>query len=177
MLVKIKDKKEALKIIDNACDCYKRVYNKYKPKFLKLDEWLDKESSIFENETLNNNGEFPKFKRGEIIKVDFGINIGSELSQTHFAIVLNGDDTINNDNITVVPITSKNGYKRVALGKILKQVIPNTKRYNLDCYAFITQIKTISKKRIFNDNLEKYVCNDKILDKLDIAIREYLTHN
>ena len=177
MSIIVKDEEKALEKIENACDCYKWVYNQNKPKFLKLDEWLDKESAIFENEVLNNVSNFPKFKRGQIIKVDFGINIGSELSHTHFAIVLNGDDTLKNDNVTVVPITSKKGYKRVSLGKILKNVAFNTKKYNLESYAFITQIKTISKKRIFNDNIKKYVCDDYILDKLDNAIKEYLTNS
>ena len=41
----------------------------------------------------------PNFKREEIIKVDFGINIGSELSNTYFAIVLNSDDNNDVDNL------------------------------------------------------------------------------
>ncbi len=106
--------------------------------------------------------------------VDFGINVGTELSNTHFAIVLNADDTLSNDNITVIPISSKSGYKRVPLGKILSKVIPTTTRYNLDCYAMITQIKTISKKRVFNRK-NQYICDSNILNKLDIAIKEYLT--
>jgi len=93
--------------IEEACEKYKKIQSTGIPKFVKLDEWLEKESNIFESETLKRNSTYPKFKRGEIIKVDFGINIGTELSHTHFAIVLNSDDTFLNDNITVIPITSK----------------------------------------------------------------------
>lgn len=166
--------------IDIACQKYKLIQKSQTIKFEKIDNWLYKESSIFEKETLINTKKitFPKFKRGQIIKADFGINIGSELSHTHFAIVLNHDDTIFNDNITVIPITSKNGYKRIELGKILIKVVPNDNKYNLNSYANITQIKTISKKRIYKIKSKyksKYICEDIILDKLDIAISEFLT--
>ena len=49
-----------------------------------------------------------KFKRGKIIKINFDINIGSELSNIHFAIVLNNDDNNDVDSIAVLPLTSKN---------------------------------------------------------------------
>ena len=160
--------------INIACERYKRIYETKQQKFIKLDEWLDKESNIFEKELRKEKVNFPKFKRGEIIKVDFGINIGTELSHTHFAIVINSDDSTKNDNITVIPITSKDGYKRIFLGKILKKAIPNTKKYNLDCYGFLTQIKTISKKRVFATK-ERYICEDKILDKIDNEVITFLT--
>ena len=166
--------------IDKACITFKNVNKSKIDKFNKLDTWLYKESNIFNNEVkLNKNNftkHYPKFKRGQIIKVDFGINIGSELSHTHFAIVLNSDDTIKNDNITVIPITSKIGYKKIYLGKILKEAMPKTPTYNLNCYAYITQIKTISKRRKFNINI-KYICNNDILNKIDKETINYLTSN
>ena len=162
--------------IDSACEKFKQVYKSHIKKFEKLDDWLDKESAIFLNEANFSKNNYPNFKRGEIIKVDFGVNIGTELSHTHYAIVLNSDDSNNNDNITVLPISSKNGYRRLHLGKILKEAMPYTQRYNLNCYGMITQIKTISKKRIFKDNI-KYICKSDILDKIDKSVIEYLTNH
>lgn len=161
-------------LITKSYERYKNIFNSGHIKFKKLDYWLDKESSIFENEIIEKDCSFPKFKRGEIIKVDFGINIGTELSNTHFAIVLNSDDSNYNDNITVMPITSKFGYKRIPLGNLLKKAIPKTKRYNRECYGMLTQIKTISKKRVFETNF-RYVCTSEILNKIDREIIKYLT--
>ena len=48
--------------------------------------------------------------------------MGSELSNTHFAIVLNSDDNNEVDNITVIPLTSKKGYKRLYIGNVLKDL-------------------------------------------------------
>lgn len=161
--------------IDEACTKFKQIRKSKIKKFDKLDEWLNKEATIFVNETQMSKKNYPNFKRGEIIKVDFGVNIGTELSHTHFAIVLNNDDTNKNDNITVLPISSKNGYKRIELDKILKEAIPKTKKYNLYCYGIITQIKTISKQRVFKDKI-KYICNSEILNKIDKCIINYLTN-
>ena len=159
-------------LIDVACTRYKEVKNSGATKFNTLDSWLDKESTIFKKETKKNNNINHKiFKRGQIIKVDFGINLGAEICYTHFAIVLTKQDSINSDNLTVVPITSKIGKynKRLNLGKILMIIYPNSKKYNLTCYVNVSQIKTISKSRIFMEK-KCFVCNDEILDKIDDAI-------
>lgn len=160
-------------LIDIACKNYKKVNNSKKRKFNKLDEWLNKESSIFIQETKENGELFLKYKRGQIIKVDFGVNIGTELSHTHFAIVLNNDDTIMTDNLTVVPLTSKDGYRRINLGKLISNSF-NTTKYKKTTYAYITQIKTISKKRILLNN-KKIMCSNDILEKIDNEIIKYLS--
>ena len=171
MITKVSEKSQ-LEKINSSCINYKIAYNSKNSKFLKLGNWLEKESTIFKNEAKDKTSNKANFKRGEIIKVDFGINVGSELSNTHFAIVLNGDDNNNVDNITVLPLTSKSGYKRLYLGNILESF--NNKKYNKNSYALITQITTISKKKIFNNNV-KYYCDEKILDMIDKEIKLFLT--
>lgn len=64
-------------LIDVACNKYKEVKNSCTTKFSTLDNWLDKESTIFKRETKKGNNKNRKiFKRGQIIKVDFEINLG-----------------------------------------------------------------------------------------------------
>ncbi len=169
MILTTKDK---LKLASTKYEC---VINSNNIKFNKLDDWLLKESDIFLKETVKpKNKTYHQFRRGQIIKIDFGINIGSELSYTHYAIVLNNYDNIMNDSLLVVPITSKNGCNRVHLGKLLLLAHPNTKKYNLNCYANMTQIKTISKSRIFNDN-KTFICSSDILDNIDIMMKDLFT--
>ncbi len=161
--------------IDTACNTFKKVQKSGYPKFNKLDEWLEKESNIFQNELISTKKTFKKLTRGQVIKVDFGINIGSEICYTHFAIVLNKNDSIYSDSITILPITSKYEKNRVNLGKLLHKVYPNSKKYNLTCYANLTQIRTISKTRIFQDK-KNYICSNDILDKIDKKIVENYTN-
>jgi len=146
---------EQITKIKNSNNNYIKAYNSKNSKFIKLGNWLVKESRIFINEgkeiKLNNN---PNFKHGEIVKVDFGVNVGSELSNIHFAIVINNDDNNKVNNITVIPISSKKGYKRVSLGTILLPFDNGQNKYNKESYALITQIKTISKKRIIKEKIK-----------------------
>lgn len=51
---------------------------------------------------------YDQYKPGTLLFVDFGVNVGSEFSKPHFAIVLDKNDNKINGNITVIPLTSKN---------------------------------------------------------------------
>lgn len=168
MNAEVKEKTQIEKI-NSACVRYKEVNKSNHIKFSKLGDWLDKESIIYKKEISINKKTFKKLHRGQVIKVDFGINIGSELCYTHFAIVLNDSDTIYNDNITIVPITSKKGENRINIGKLLHEIYPNSTKYNLISYVNILQIRTISKTRILQNN-KNYICNSKIMDKIDKEI-------
>lgn len=172
MNMEIKEKTQIEKINESNRN-YKSAYNTNFSKFKWLGNWLEKESIIFKNEAQKKKNNKPNFKRGEIIKVDFGINIGSELSNTHFAIVLNSDDNNNVDNITVLPLTSKNGYKRLFLGDLLKS-FKNDKRYDKNSYALITQITTISKNKIFKDEI-RYYCNKETMELINKEVIDFLT--
>ena len=160
--------------IELACSLYKKAQKSRYKKFKKLDDWIEKESKIFYKETTKKTQVYPNFKRGAIIKVDFGVNIGSELCYTHYAIVLNKNDTNGTDNISVVPLTSKKQKNCISLGKILQTAMPSTNKYIYETYADIPQIRVISKKRILNNKL-KYVCSNEVLDKIDKAIINYFT--
>lgn len=167
------NEKTQIEKIDDSNINYKYAYNSKFIKFNWLGNWLEKQSTIFKSEANKKKNNKPNFKRGEIIKVDFGINIGSELSNTHFAIVLNSDDNNSVDNITVLPLTSKKGYKRLYLGNLLKS-FKNDKKYNKDSYALITQITTISKNKIFKDNIRCY-CDKNTMDIINKEIVDFLT--
>lgn len=73
----------------------------------------------------------------------------------------------------MLPLTSKPGYKRIYIGNVLKPFAKGNK-YNKNTYALITQITTISKKKIFADNIKCH-CDKEILEKLNLEIIEFLT--
>lgn len=62
---------------------------------------------------------YTTFKHGSVVMVNFGPNIGSELSGNHFAIVLNGKDKRENNLLTVVPLSSKDHSNYLSLGNEL----------------------------------------------------------
>ncbi len=167
-------------------DEFIEIFNKFKkiklsgnPKFQKIDTWLEKEANLYLGETKNRKRRKFKYKRGTIVKVNFGVNPGSELCHTHFAIVLNNDDNIAKDTVTVVPLSSKPGVGRIPLNNLITEEIiksikkqmlkiptPNEedtataielineyRKYTNFSYALISQITAVSKSRmIFSNN-------------------------
>lgn len=193
--------------IKEACDIFIKIKNTNTKKFEKLDEWLLREANLFLKETqlkLRNENKY-KYKRGTIIKVDFGVKIGSELCHTHFAIVLSVNDNINNDSLLVIPLTSKSGNDKVPLGNLIKNIITKElhklslkknlnsdnileikkleedyKKYNNLSYASVSQITTISKKRIILpsnkfDIINKVRCPASLMNDIERQIYVKLT--
>lgn len=75
-------------------------------KFKNIDYQLRYLLNKFESEKKHK-GYYPKFQQGDIVFVEFGLNINHEFSNSHFAIVLNQNDSNKEDIINVVPLSSK----------------------------------------------------------------------
>ncbi|MDU0476311.1 type II toxin-antitoxin system PemK/MazF family toxin [Staphylococcus chromogenes] len=88
-------------------------------KFKNIDYQLHYLLRKFESEKKHK-GYFPKFKQGDIVFVDFGLNINHEFSNSHFAIVLNHNDSNQEDIINVVPLSSKHNSKYLKINIDMK---------------------------------------------------------
>ena len=51
------------------------------------------------------------YKRGNIVKLNFGFNIGAEYGGLHYGIVLDNHNAHNSPVVTIIPLTSKKGTK------------------------------------------------------------------
>lgn len=188
---------------NTAFENFKLVKQSEIDKFEKIDNWLEKESRMYKGEIKNNKRNYVKLKRGTIVKIDFGVNPGSELCHTHFAIVLSKFDNVKQDTIVVVPLTSKPGVGRLPLNNLIKneiinnikkrrlqindedvteihQIINEYKKYKEFSYAYISQIRAVSKSRLIYsknkfDIINKSRCSAEILEKIDKAIIEEMT--
>lgn len=182
-------------------------------KFDYLPFWKHKESKLLLRELTHPRTFYKKYKRGTIIKVDFGVNIGSEFSQIHYAIVLNKKDNRKNKILNVIPLTSKDKDSTYNIGQIIFEEFIDTTRKLLNeydntnnndkndlnqlekikdiinyysknpvcSYACYKNLTTISKTRIVNpinefDFINKAVCKDEIMKKIDKKIIEYYTN-
>lgn len=109
-----------MKKVDLACQNFNNICdNNKKGKFGFLPDWLLYSSNRLEKETYGNRVKYQKYRRGSIIFVNFGVNLGYELSGNHFAIVLNKEDNPLNGVLTVLPLSSKNKPHYLALGNTL----------------------------------------------------------
>ncbi|HZJ89586.1 MAG TPA: type II toxin-antitoxin system PemK/MazF family toxin [Bacilli bacterium] len=86
-----------------------------------------------------------KILRGEVYEIDFGTNIGSELNERHYAVVIHNSD-IDAQNIVVVPLTTKKHYSY--MNAIELGVLEGVKTNEIS-YAKISQIRTVDKARIY----------------------------
>lgn len=144
---------------------------------------------------------FKRYGRGRIVKVRFGVNIGSEFSGDHFAIVVSKNDTAFNPVLHVIPISSKNHKSSINLGNVLiideeieklkelyeletnklkKRKIKECLKYysnrdNISSYALIEHMKTISKLSIMPPiNEYDYIKKLRISDELMKQINEQI---
>ncbi|MBK0348958.1 type II toxin-antitoxin system PemK/MazF family toxin [Aerococcaceae bacterium zg-ZJ1578] len=53
------------------------------------------------------------YTRGNIVKVNFGFNVGYEIGGVHYAIVMNNNDSIYSGTLNVIPLTSKKDSKNI----------------------------------------------------------------
>lgn len=131
-------------------------------KFLKDTDYLLLTTSLV-NFLKNNKRilqdpklELAQAKRGYVYSVDFGYNIGSELRDRHYCVVLAVQGKVAN----IVPFTSKNpsgsAITRVNLGIISK--LSSTKV----SYALPNQITTVSRSRLMTPRVKGKMVNVKL---------------
>ena len=172
---------------------HKKLFKAHRNNIIISDKnLLDKytyfeDSKVDESRTLlfeieNKPKNFKRYSRGEIVRVKFGVNIGSEFSGDHFAIVISKQDTMRNSTLHVIPITSKKHKKSLEIGPILfnqneidklkkmlnrennlksRKEINNVINYYLNrkntiSYACIDHLKTVSKLSVSKTLFKKY---------------------
>ena len=71
-----------------------------------LSYWLNSYTQYIRTEDSFDSTKLKSYKRGDIIKANFGFNIGSECGGLHYAIVVNVNNARNSSVLTVIPLTS-----------------------------------------------------------------------
>ncbi|MCH5180244.1 MAG: type II toxin-antitoxin system PemK/MazF family toxin [Erysipelotrichales bacterium] len=139
-----KDAKKAFKNI------YKKLGNIESEIASEYLSWLDKKTSYFKD-SVNKTGyntQPDNLGRGDIVWVEFGINVGTELSdyntRGHYALVW----AVDLGNIVVIPLSSRD-----AIGSNLTfdiGIIPelNDEDKEQHSYLKLDAIRSISKRRI-----------------------------
>lgn len=90
-------------------------------KYRFLAPAVKRQSEQYLYEVENPKRKYWKFNRGSLVFVEFGVNIGGELSNNHWAIVLDKTDSPYKKTLTVVPITSKENDNTIPLHEVIGQ--------------------------------------------------------
>lgn len=137
----------------------------------KYMNWLlIKTKKVYEEPNFNPSS-IPELKRGDVILVNLGFNIGDEYGGEHVAIVLR-DSNINSKRVLILPITSqepknKNNPIYVKIGNI--SGLDPTKIH----WANIFNVHSVSKQRIIYPPTPKKV-DGKILTRISGAIKSQI---
>ncbi len=137
-----------------------------KIKYSYID-WLICKTELVKNEKSFDSTQLPNYKRGELIFLDLGFNVGEEYGGKHYAIVLR-DSKSNHGKVLVLPITSQEPKSKhlpiyVEIGPIIGLA---KDKYH---WANILNINNVSKQRILVQSKPLRV-NDRVLNRLSGAI-------
>lgn len=117
------------------------------------------------------------FHRGDIIKVNLGFNIGSELGGLHYCVVLNKKDNPKNGVLNIVPLTSKKENKKypkscVNLGNELYNILnKNIQKENNRLNELLDKLKDLEEiPKSIQETISKEM---KYIDQLGKSINQY----
>ncbi len=110
----IKNKKESIKCINKMLEGFiNDPTEKHLKKANLISYWLkDYVKMIGFEETFNPTKNIA-YKRGNIVKVNFGFNVGAEYGGLHYGVVLDNHNAHNSPVVTVVPLTSMKDTKEL----------------------------------------------------------------
>ena len=78
-----------------------------------ISYWLKDFQTYISREKSFDASKIKSYKRGDVIKVNLGFNVGSEQGGLRYAIVLDKNNKHNSKTITVIPLTSQKEEKQV----------------------------------------------------------------
>lgn len=160
---------------------FKYVQDSKLYKFKYMDSWCFEYSKFFRNEVdlfkSNKRKKYKTYKRGSIVYVKLGINIGDEFSGNHFCVVLDKSDNRFNSTLTVIPLTSKPKKYNVLIKEKLIQIFSRyiRKQYQALANDMLFLAKKYPKVELLDDpNLIKSINeNEKKFLKLQDLEKRY----
>ena len=100
----ITHKDSALKRLDISFNKHIEA-SEYKQSNL-LSYWIKDFANYHDDEKTFSPNSLKIFKRGDIVKVNLGFNIGNELGGLHYCVVINKNDNVYSNTINIIPLSS-----------------------------------------------------------------------
>ena len=140
-------------------------------KIEKYFDWLIIKTEKVKEEPIFNANSLPPLRRGDVVLINLGFNIGEEFGGQHPAIVLRNSNK-DNKRVVILPITSQEPRNKklpiyVNIGRI--RGLDETKYH----WANIFSVCAVSKQRVVYPPEPKQV-NGRILDRISGAIKSQI---
>lgn len=108
----IKLKKDSIRFLNNTLEYY--INNDNLKKAQLISKWTKEFSNYVRFEEKFNPTRNIAYKRGDIVKINFGFNIGSELGGVHYAVVVDNDNKHSANTLVVIPMSSDKPNSRIS---------------------------------------------------------------
>ncbi|HAV90650.1 MAG TPA: growth inhibitor PemK [Eubacterium sp.] len=151
----LKHKDKTLEILNE----YLIELAKDQPKKVDLiSYWLHTYSNYLRYEEFFDPKRNKRYERGDIVKVQFGFNVGSEYGGLHYAVVIDKNNNLSSPVVTVVPLSSTDD-------KIIS-------KHNVDLGNELVQKVKSKLLGMQQEVLEKEKDNERFLEELHNLIDE-----
>ena len=202
----IQNKKEAIKSLNNLLELYINdpSLNHLKKAHL-ISYWIKDYAHLIKFEETFDPTKNLAYKRGNIVKLNFGFNIGSEYGGLHYGIVLDNKNNHNSPVLTIIPLTSIKDNKPVHNNSVnlgneiyhslklkydtISKSLKDQEKDIADTLALLETLLELSKKSLaeidqcktssenFSKNLDDAKDYLQAADRLKIIWDEKLKHN
>lgn len=165
-------KEQALNKMENFLDALISADNaQQNGKADKLSYWLSDWVNFLDFEDQFSPLSLRRYKRGEIIKVHLGFNVGSEEGGLHYAAVLDKNNAKTSPVITIVPLTSLKPNKDINNLKNGSIFLGNELFANLNAKISSTNRHLTDEIQLLEEIIDKMTSKTSIEESLDIKRR------
>lgn len=142
-----------------------------KGKADKLSYWLEDWVNFLSFEEQFSALSLRRYKRGEIIKVHLGFNVGSEEGGLHYAVVLDKNNAKSSPVITIIPLTSAKPNVDVNNLKGGSIFLGNELFASLNAKVSATNRRLVEELELLQKIVDKMDYNTSPSEKLDVQQR------
>lgn len=181
-------KKQSIKALNKLLEQYiNDPSGKHLKKANLISYWINNYSNYLSKEEMFDPKKLIAYKRGDIIKADFGFNIGSEHGGLHYAVVIDVNNKHTSPVVTVIPLSSgseSTTYERdVYLGNELyskitaknKLLLESAKEKLKNIQSLLEALKQSTAENVnilLDDFLQQYAEAEKDIQVLEKYKRE-----
>lgn len=155
-----------------------------------MSYWIKTYTGMIRRENEFNPASLPRLARRQIVNVDFGFRVGSELGGLHYAVVLDKANSVNGDTVTVIPLGSLKERHKASRNKIIledgifaaldekAQNQVDEARKLMDSVATDPALKSMSEMDRMTESMKRYAMAKNKLENSEASIRrmEKLKH-
>lgn len=100
------DKNSKEYVVNNIKNLLEDLEDNNSKKCKNLSKWLNNYVAYLQYENNFDSKRLCRYRKGEVLKVNLGFNIGSEEGGVHYCMVLDKENSKNSPVVTVIPLTS-----------------------------------------------------------------------